>query len=69
MLSENININYLIENTIRLVKKQIKENVKINLVLKPDIPTFLGSISKLEQVIINLVFNACSGNWQGERRH
>ncbi|MGA2296815.1 MAG: ATP-binding protein [FCB group bacterium] len=68
VLSDNVNINYLVENTIRLVKKQIKENVKINLELKHEIPPFMGSISKLEQVMINLVLNAAQaiGRENGE---
>jgi signal transduction histidine kinase len=58
ILSDTVNINNVIENTLRLVKKQIKENVKIIMKLKEGIPTFNGNISKLEQVAINLLLNA-----------
>ena len=58
ILSDSVEINKIIENTLRLVKKQIKENVKINLTLKEGLPAFIGSISRLEQVFINLLLNA-----------
>jgi signal transduction histidine kinase len=58
MLSDVVDINSITENTIRLVKKQIKENVKIILDLGHGIPTFNGSISKLEQVLMNMIMNS-----------
>jgi signal transduction histidine kinase len=58
MLSDTVDINSITENTIRLVKKQIKENVRIILDLGPGIPTFTGSISKLEQVLMNMIMNS-----------
>lgn len=58
ILSDPMNINEIIERTVRLLKKQIKENVKIKLDLNPELPIVQGSISKIEQVIINLILNA-----------
>jgi signal transduction histidine kinase len=58
MLSDTVDLNSITENTIRLVKKQIKDNVKIILDLGPGIPTFPGSISKLEQVLMNMIINS-----------
>jgi signal transduction histidine kinase len=66
--ADTIEINDIIENTVRLVKKQIKENVDIRLELGNNIPNFVGNISRLEQVIINLVLNASQaiGTNEGE---
>jgi signal transduction histidine kinase len=68
VLTDTVYINNVVENTVRLIKKQIKENVKIRMELKQDLPEFTGSISRLEQVIINLVMNASQaiGNNPGE---
>ncbi len=57
-LSDYVNINDIIADSLRLVKKQIKEDIKVKLNLQQDIPEFIGNISKLEQVMINLVVNA-----------
>lgn len=58
LLSDNIEINNLIENSIRLTKKQVKDNIKIITDLGSHIPAFTGSISKIEQVLVNMILNA-----------
>jgi signal transduction histidine kinase len=58
LLTDEVNINDVIKNSIRLVENQIKRHSKINLNLEPDIPESQGSIQKLEQVIVNLLLNA-----------
>ncbi len=58
ILNEDININNLIKNTVRLIEKQIKKTSEIKLELHKNIPKFIGSISKLEQVIVNIIINA-----------
>ncbi|MBN2520029.1 MAG: GHKL domain-containing protein, partial [Bacteroidales bacterium] len=56
--TDTIYINDLIKNTIRLTKNQITKNINISTSLNPDIPTFNGSVSKLEQVLLNIITNA-----------
>ncbi len=58
VLDEEVYINGLIENTVRLVKKQIGKNTNLNLNLEALIPVFIGNITKLEQVVINMIVNA-----------
>jgi signal transduction histidine kinase len=67
-LPDIVGINPVIEYTVRLIKKQIGSNVKISLDLGKGLPEFAGNISRLEQVIINLVTNAAHaiGNRDGE---
>jgi signal transduction histidine kinase/AraC-like DNA-binding protein len=58
LLTDEIKINDVIKNSIRLVENQIKRHSKINLNLEAGIPELKGSIQKLEQVIVNLLLNA-----------
>jgi len=58
VLDEEVRINELIENTIRLVKKQLGKKSVIELDLESLIPLFIGNITKIEQVIVNMIVNA-----------
>ncbi len=55
---ENIQLNSLIENSVRLIKKQVKKSVKIKLDLAGNIPVFLGRNAKIQQVLVNIIINA-----------
>lgn len=58
--NERLDLNELTKRSLRLVNNQLKNstsNVKVNLANK--LPTFYGSGSRIEQVIVNLILNAC----------
>ena len=55
---ENIDINLLIENFSRLLRKAIREDISIIYRPAPEIPPIRGNRSQLEQVILNLAVNA-----------
>jgi len=56
---QSTNINNIIEDTVRLVRGQLKENkVRVNLHLSPRIPSFTSSPQQLGQVFLNLINNS-----------
>lgn len=55
---ENIQLNSLIENSVRLINKQVKKSVEIKLNLSGDIPVFKGRNAKIQQVLVNIIINA-----------
>jgi len=58
--NERLDLNELTKRSLRLVNNQLKNstsNVEVNLANK--LPTFYGSGSRIEQVIVNLILNAC----------
>jgi signal transduction histidine kinase len=58
LLSDNIQINHVVNNSLRLVENQIRRCASVKLDLDPNIPKFKGNIQKMEQVIVNLLVNA-----------
>lgn len=57
-LTENVDINEVLQNTIRLIKKQVTKKAKLKIDLTENIPYIIGNISKLEQVFVNMIINA-----------
>lgn len=56
----NLDINEIIEDAVGLLKNTIKSsNAEFNVLYGSGLPHFTGSAQKVEQVIINLVNNAC----------
>ena len=54
-----VNINEIIENTVDLVQSYIKKNnIRVNLLLSPAIPTFTAFPQQLNQVLMNLINNS-----------
>ena len=54
-----IQINFAVENAIRLSQSTLRKlNVEIDLDMENDLPTILGNLQNIEQVILNLVINA-----------
>ena len=53
-----ININSLVQNSYKLLRSSIRENVHIQLDLDSSSPFIQGDISQLEQVLMNLAMNA-----------
>jgi PAS domain S-box-containing protein len=55
---KSININDTINSFSSLLKRAIREDININTVLTPNIPSIRGDKGQLEQVIMNLAVNA-----------
>ncbi|MCC4265181.1 transporter substrate-binding domain-containing protein [Oceanimonas baumannii] len=59
-LSETVDLNRLVATVIRLVDNTIrKSSYKVNVHYEPDLPCFRGNAQRIEQVVINLLVNAC----------
>ena len=58
LLTDDIKINNIINNSLRLIENQIRKCASVELDLDPNIPKFKGNIQKMEQVIVNLLLNA-----------
>jgi len=58
LLTDDIKINNIINNSLRLIDNQIRQHASVELDLDPNIPKFKGNIQKMEQVIVNLLVNA-----------
>ncbi len=59
-LTERVNLNKVLGNAVRLIKTPIRRiNCHIEVSYGDPIPKFLGSSRRIEQVIINLILNAC----------
>jgi len=58
ILTEDVDINNVLENTVRFIEKQISNNIIIEKNLYPNLPHIIGNISKLEQVFVNMLLNA-----------
>lgn len=57
---EEIDINSLVQSSIHVVENQIEESTdNFHLSLNKKLPTFLGQYQHIEQVLINLIQNAC----------
>lgn len=68
LLTESVNLNQVIENSIRLVEKQIRRNAELKVILNPILPKIKGNSQRLEQVMVNLLINAAQAieNKSGE---
>jgi len=58
LLVDNVDINTLIEASIRLVYNEVHKRADIHLDLAENLPTFPGNSQKIEQVFVNLIVNA-----------
>jgi len=58
LLVDTVEINTLIEETARLIYKEVHKKAEIELELGDNIPTFIGNTQKIEQVLINIIINA-----------
>ncbi len=54
----NVDLNYLVGETVSLLQKLIGERVEITLLLAPDLKRTRADRSQIEQVLINLCVNA-----------
>jgi len=58
LLTDDVDINNLIQNHLRITSKEVRKHARLELNLHPAIPTFKGNIQKLEQVLMNMLINA-----------
>lgn len=58
LLTEDVDLNTLIRNDLRIVKKDIEKNARIRENLDDKLPKFKGNRQKMEQVLMNLLANA-----------
>ncbi|OXY83785.1 histidine kinase [Oceanimonas doudoroffii] len=59
-LNENVDLNALVATVIRLVDNTIRTSShRVEVHCEPGLPHFRGNAQRIEQVLINLVVNAC----------
>jgi len=57
-LTDDVDINLVINNAFRLVESQTRRMAHVKLQLDEKLPAFKGNFQKLEQVIVNMILNA-----------
>jgi len=55
---KNINLNQMVNETTTLLQKTLGEQIEVKMLLAPDLQTTLADPSQIEQVLMNLCFNA-----------
>lgn len=55
---DDIDINSIVYNCLRLIENQIRRSAEVKLDLAQSIPIFKGNFQKLEQVLVNMIINA-----------
>jgi len=58
LLTDEVDINHVVESCLRLAKNQIKRNANVKMDLDLNIPVIKGNNQKLEQVIVNMLINS-----------
>jgi signal transduction histidine kinase len=58
LLTDDVDINNLIQNNLRITEKEVRKHAKLKLNLDTSIPVFKGNFQKLEQVLMNMLINA-----------
>jgi signal transduction histidine kinase len=67
LLVDRVQINTIVEATVRLVENEVHKRAPICLDLGENIPTFVGNSQKIEQVLVNLIVNASQAMDEGAR--
>jgi signal transduction histidine kinase len=65
-LVEDVDLNYIIKNNLTLTQKQIKKYAELQIELCSFLPTFKGSVNKIEQVLLNMTMNAAEATAPGK---
>ncbi len=65
-LTDDVDINLVINNAYRLVEGQTRRMAAVTLKLDEKLPVFKGNFQKLEQVVVNLILNAAQ-SMKGEK--
>lgn len=58
LLIDQVDLNAIIRESVRLVHNQIHKTADVALTLAEHLPEFKGNVQKIEQVLINLIINA-----------
>ena len=58
VLNDEVDLNEIIQNCLRLVANQIGRKAKVKLEMTGDIPKVKGNFQRLEQVVVNILINA-----------
>jgi signal transduction histidine kinase len=59
-MKDQVNLNDVVEKAVGLTTNLIKKSTQhFELACSPSLPTFLGNSQRIEQVVINLIVNAC----------
>jgi signal transduction histidine kinase len=58
LLTDDVDINHLIQNNLRITSKEVRKRARLELNLDSTVPPFKGNIQKLEQVLMNMLTNA-----------
>ena len=67
-MKEDVDLNQVVNKAIGLTANLVKKSTKhFTLICRPDLPVFLGNAQRIEQVVINLVVNACQALPDAER--
>ncbi len=68
-LNQNLDLNQLSETAIRIVKKTIENSTDhFSFECHTPLPLFLGNAQRIEQVLINLILNACQALTSKDQR-
>lgn len=58
--NEEVDLNEVVRSAVVLTENRLKKSTtNLNLQLAPDLPPVRGSFQRIEQVVINLILNAC----------
>jgi PAS domain S-box-containing protein len=58
VLNDEVDLNEIIQNCLRLVANQIGRKAKVKLEMTGNIPKVKGNFQRLEQVVVNILINA-----------
>ncbi|MCK4765085.1 MAG: GHKL domain-containing protein [Candidatus Aminicenantes bacterium] len=58
LLTDDVDINQLVKDNLRLTEKEVRKHARFNLRLAGKVPKFKGNSQKMEQVMMNLLINA-----------
>ncbi len=67
-MDQDVDLNEVIRSAIALTNNRLKKSTQhLSLDLANNLPTFKGSFQRIEQVVINLILNACDALPDSER--
>ena len=59
-MKDQVDLNNVVSKAVGLTGNLIKKSTRrFTLACRPNLPTFLGNAQRIEQVVINLIVNAC----------
>lgn len=64
---ENVDLNQVIKDFGKLLRRTIREDIEVELILSPDIEMVKADIGQIEQVVMNLAVNASDAMPDGGR--